>query len=171
MMRILGLLGAVATLFALLASQVSAAKPLVVENVTFDPDVTALDAELSAACGFDIFATVKGHFRSTLYFDRAGNLVRIVSHPSLRETLTSEFGNSIETSDVGVDKLSLNPDGSLLVFGTGIHLKVKGDASAIGLWRLTFDLNTGDLLSAEYHGNFDLGNDDILDYLCDRLGP
>jgi hypothetical protein len=34
---------------------------------------------------------------------------------------------------------------------------------------LTIDGATGELLSAEYHGNFDGGVEDIVPYLCSQL--
>jgi hypothetical protein len=40
---------------------------------------------------------------------------------------------------------------------------------AIGLWVLTVDGETGELLSAEYHGNLDGGIEDIVPYLCSQL--
>jgi CubicO group peptidase (beta-lactamase class C family) len=39
----------------------------------------------------------------------------------------------------------------------------------LGLWVLTIDGATGELLSAEYHGNFDGGVEDIVPYLCSQL--
>ena len=70
-----------------------------------------------------------------------------------------------------MDKISVNPDGTLLVFGTGIHLKVKGQVYAIGLWRLTFDPETGEILNQEYHGMFDVLQPEIIDAICSLLGP
>jgi hypothetical protein len=93
-----------------------------------------------------------------------------VGHPSFRQTLSSEWG-SITTDDRGVDKITENPDGTISVFGTGIHLRVKGDAYAIGLWRLVIDPDTGDLLDASYHGNFGLEEPEIVPYICSRLAP
>jgi hypothetical protein len=58
-----------------------------------------------------------------------------------------------------------------LVFGTGIHLRIKGVVYAIGLWRLVFDFDTGELLEQSYHGNFDLTNPEIDQFICDQLGP
>ena len=138
-------------------------------KAVYTPDVTVLDAELTEACGFDVFATTKGQLRFTAFFDKDGDVRAIQGHPSMATTYSSEWA-SINTADRGVDKLSLNDDGDLLVFGTGIHLKVKGQAYAIGLWRLTVDLDTGDLISEEYFGNFDQTADGIVTYLCSSLG-
>jgi hypothetical protein len=71
----------------------------------------------------------------------------------------------------GVDKITENPGGTLSIFGTGIHLRVKGEAYAIGLWRLVIDPTNEGLLDASYHGNFGLEEPEILPYICARLGP
>jgi hypothetical protein len=41
----------------------------------------------------------------------------------------------------------------------------------MGLWRLTIDPETGELLAQEYHGNFDLTAPEILGWVCERFGP
>lgn len=152
------------------AAPASAIKPEIVEDIRFDPDVTEIDPFLSEACGFDVSFSAKGRFRGTVYFNADGSFRRFVGHPSFRQTLSSEWG-SITTDDRGVDKVTENPDGTLSVFGTGIHFRVKGDAYAIGLWRLVIDLDSGELLDASYHGNFGLEEPDIVPYICDSLGP
>jgi hypothetical protein len=134
----------------------------------FSPEITVLDGDLTAECGFNVYATTKGQLRLTAFFDKDGALRGIQGHPSMATTYSSEWA-SIETADRGVDKLSLSDDGNLLIFGTGIHLKVKGQAYAIGLWRLTVDLATGDLISQEYSGNFDVDAEGIATYLCAAL--
>jgi hypothetical protein len=48
---------------------------------------------------------------------------------------------------------------------------VKGEAYAIGLWRLVIDPTNEGLLDASYHGNFGLEEPEILPYICARLGP
>ena len=152
------------------AAPAAAAKPEVVEDVRFDGTVTELDPFFSAVCGFDVFVTTKGHFRSKLFFDRDGNVTREMGFPSMQHTFTSEWG-SLETADRGVDKLTENADGTLTIFGTGIHFKEHRGAFATGLWVLIVDPVAGELLSAEYHGNFDLQADEIEDYICSRLAP
>jgi hypothetical protein len=93
-----------------------------------------------------------------------------VGHPSFRQTLSSEWG-AITTDDRGVDKITANPDGTLSIFGRGIHLRVKGKAYAIGLWRLVIDPATDALLDASYHGNFGLEQPEIGPYICAQLAP
>jgi hypothetical protein len=158
----------VAILFA--AAPASADKPLIEVDVRFDPAISELDPFLSETCGFPVTFAAKGRFRRTVYFNADGSVARFVEHPSFRQTLTSEWG-SITTDDRGVDKFTLNPDGTLSGFGTGIHLRVKGEQYAIGLWRLVIDLETGELLDASYHGNFGLEQPEIVPYICARLGP
>ena len=152
------------------ANHAAAAKPLLVERVVFDPAITEVDPFLSEACGTEVTATIAGHFVLKEFYDRDGNLVREAAYPSLRETYASEFA-TMTTMDVGLDKTVYNEDGTISIFGTGIHLKVNGGASAIGLWRLMFDPETGTLVSQEYHGNFDLVAPELLDYICGQLNP
>ena len=153
-----------------LAAPAGAAKPEVVENVRFDGTVTELDPFFTETCGFDVFVTTKGHFTFKLYFDNAGNVKRAVGHPSMAHIFTSAFG-SLETVDRGVDKITGNPDGTLRIQGTGIHFKEPGGPRATGLWILTIDPVSEELLDAEYHGHFDLKQDEIDAYICSRLRP
>jgi hypothetical protein len=153
-----------------LAAPANAGKPEIVENVRFDGSVTELDPFFTEACGFDVFVTTKGHFTFKVYFDRDGNIKRFVGHPSMAHTFSSEFG-SFDTADRGVDKISENPDGTVRIQGTGIHFKEQGGPRATGLWILTIDPETEELLDAEYHGHFDLEQDEIDAYICSRLGP
>ena|SRR5215203_3634797 len=154
---------------ALLASPAHATKPLVVEDIRFD-GTTAVDPDLSEACGFEVSVSTTGHFRGTVYFDKDGNFRLFTGRPSLSDTLTSPYA-SIETSDRGLDKTTVNSDGTVLIFGTGIHLRVKGEVYAIGLWRLTIDPETGELIDQEYHGRFDVLQPEIIEAICSLLGP
>jgi hypothetical protein len=168
MRRALALLPAFAALA--LAAPASANKPEVVESVRFDGTITELEPFLTETCGFDVFVTTKGHFTGKVYFDQDGNFKRFVGHPSMAHTFTSAFA-TLETADRGVDKFTDNPDGTVRVQGTGIHFKEHGGPRATGLWILTIDPDTGELLDAEYHGHFDLKADEIDAYICSRLGP
>ena len=168
-------LAVVLALFAAMALVTSggaqAAKPEKLYFDVFDPSVVEVDDFLSDECGTEVTFSASGHDFGQLFFLRDGG-TRLAFHPSYRETLASEFG-TIESQDVGVDKISFDDEaGTVTVFGTGIHLKVKGETYAIGLWRLTFDLATEELVGeGSYHGNFDLEQDEILDYICSVLGP
>jgi hypothetical protein len=170
MRRAASALAGVLVAIALAAAPAVADKPLIVEDVRFDPSISEIDTGLSEACGFPVTFSAKGRFRGAVYFNADGSLRRYVEHPSFRQTLTSQWG-SITTDDRGLDKVTLNQDGTLSVFGTGIHLRVKGQAHAIGLWRLVIDLDTGELLDASYHGTFELEQPEIGPYICALLGP
>jgi hypothetical protein len=146
-----------------------AAQPLIVEDVRFD-GTPALDEGLTEGCGFPVTVSTEGHFRGTVFFDNAGNFREFTGHPSMVQTFTSPYA-SIQTSDRGLDKYSLNDDGTLLIFGTGIHLRIDGEVYAIGLWRLTIDLETDELIEQEYHGNYDVLQPEIQTTLCALLGP
>ena len=156
-------------LVTLIASPAHAARPLVIEDIRFDGTPEA-DPFLSEQCGFPVSASQTGHFRGTIFYDKDGNVRLETGHPSIRTTFTSPYG-SIETSDRGLDKYSLNPNGTLLIFGTGIHLRVKGQVYAIGLWRLTVNLETDELVAQEYHGNFDVQAPQIAETVCSLLSP
>jgi len=160
---------------ALLATSVWAASavadpPEIVEDVRFDAAFTELDAFYTETCGFPVTFSAKGRFRGTVYFDADGGFRGFTGHPSFRQTLSSPWA-SITTDDRGLDKFSFDDDGTLAVFGTGIHLRIKGEVRVVGLWRLTLDPDSGELLDAEYHGSFGLENPEIDPYVCGRLGP
>ena len=152
------------------SSTAGAVKPERVEDIRWDGTVTELDMGLSAECGFTVTVSSRGHLRGTLFFNQDGSIKRFVGHPSFSSVLSSAWA-TIETADRGVDKFTENADGTLTVHGTGIHFRVKGEAYAIGLWRITFDPETGENVSAEYHGNFGLEQPDIVPFICGRLGP
>jgi hypothetical protein len=168
MKRTLALPAALAAL--ILAAPAHAAKPEVTDAFRFDGTVTELDPYFSDVCGFDVFVTTKGHFTDKVYSDNDGDFERFVGHPSMAHTFTSEFG-SLETADRGVDKITENPDGTFRIQGTGIHFKERGGPRATGLWILTFDPVAEEIVDAEYHGSFDLENQEIDAYICSRLGP
>lgn len=153
---------------AVVASPAAADPPLRWAE-TYTWDETVEDAFLTGECGFEVMASSKGRYSETYRFDKAGNLVRVDAHPSYASVLSSAYG-SLTTADRGVDKYSLDADGNLQVHGTGIHLKVKGQAYSIGLWRLTFGPE-GEVLSQEYHGNFGLTYPYIVPFICEALGP
>jgi hypothetical protein len=155
---------------AVLASPLSASAvpPERVVSEVFDADVTVVDEFLTAECGFTVTARVAGHYRETEFYNQDGSLDRVTAHPSFRSTLTSPTG-TITTADVGLDRFVENEDGTISIFGTGIHLKLKGGEKAIGLWRLTFDPATEELISEEYHGRFDVDAAGTAQAICEAL--
>jgi hypothetical protein len=121
-------------------------------------------------CEFPVIISSTGNFREAVYFNQDGSVRREVSNPSLVTTFSNPLaGTSFSSPDRGMDRVTFNPDGTVTVFGTGIHLRVKGEIQQIGLWILTFDEATGELLSAEYHGNFDGGIEEGAAYICAKL--
>ena len=104
----------------------------------------------------------------TEFYNRDGSLDRVTAHPSFRSTLTGPTG-TITTADVGLDRFVENEDGTISIFGTGIHLKIKGGEKAIGLWRLVFDPETNELVSEEYHGRFDVDAEGTVQAICAAL--
>jgi hypothetical protein len=135
----------------------------------FEADVTVVDDFLTAECGFRVTARVAGHYRETEFYNQDGSLDRVTAHPSFRSTLTGPTGTTITTADVSLDRFVENADGTLSIFGTGIHLKLKGGEKAIGLWRLTFDPAIGELISEEYHGRFDVDAEGTTQAICEAL--
>ena len=134
----------------------------------FDADVEIVDEFLTEECGFIVTARIAGHYRETVFYNKDGTVNRVTAHPSFRSTLTSPTA-TITTADVGLDRYVLNEDGTISIFGTGIHLKLKGGTKAIGLWRLVFDPATGELVSEEYHGRFDVTAEGTAQALCAAL--
>lgn len=121
-------------------------------------------------CEFPVVVSSTGAFREAVYFNQDGSERRLVSNPSLVTTYSNPLsGTSFSSPDRGMDRVTFNPDGTVTVFGTGIHLRVKGEIQQIGLWILTFDEATDELLSAEYHGNFDGGVEEGAAYICAKL--
>ena len=167
--RILISVAAVVVACAFPASQAAAVPPITVEQTVYDGS-PVLQEELSDLCGFPIVVADTGHFTGKVFFDANGDFRLFTGHPSFRSTFTSPYA-TIETSDRGLDKFSITQDGNVLVFGTGIHLKIKGVTTAVGLWRLVVDGETGELISQEYHGNFDVTQPEIVPTLCALLGP
>jgi len=144
-----------------LAGPAVADKPLI-EHIRFDNETERIPA--GELCEFDVVATMTGRLRVATFVNQDGSLRRDVENPSFVTTYTNPLtGNSVTSPDRGLDKITFNED------GTGIHFRHKGQFYAIGLWVLTIDGATGELLSAEYHGNFDGGVEDIGPYLCSQL--
>jgi hypothetical protein len=150
-----------------LAGPAAADKPLI-EHIRFDNETERIPA--GDLCEFDVLATMSGRLRVATFLNEDGSLRRVMENPSFVTTYTNPLtGNSVTSPDRGLDKITFNEDGMITIHGTGIHFRHKGQFYAIGLWVLTIDGATGELLSAEYHGNFDGGVEDIVPYLCSRL--
>jgi hypothetical protein len=138
------------------------------DTVTFDPGAIVVDDYYSEICGFPVTAQSSGHIRFTTFYNKDGSIRRLVAYPSIRSTLSSPT-ETVTTADVGMDRITFNPDGTFNIFGTGIHLKLKDGPKAIGLWRLVLDPETGQLISQEYHGRFDVTAEEIDAAVCEAL--
>lgn len=179
MIKRAGIAAAVAALAFTMGVPPAQGAPPVRETETFSFDSEpVVDEALSEACGFTVTARSKGHITTTFFFDRATDELPSVIHanPSFATVYEGENGGRVETSDRGLDKYTFLTEDQLLYFGTGIHLKIKGQAYSIGLWRLTFDVGvddqgdpTFDLQSAEYSGNFEVEYPGLLDAVCEAL--
>jgi hypothetical protein len=162
-----GVLGIVAVAFAV-ASHSAAGRPQpMIQQFRFENEIEVIPA--GALCDFPVTVASSGHFRVAVHFNKDGSVRRIMQNPSLVTTFSAN-GKSFTSPDRGLDKMTLDEDaGTVTVHGTGIHLRVKGEFVAIGLWVLTFDMVTGELLSAEYHGNFDGGIEEGAAFICSKL--
>ena len=110
---------------SLLSPAIAVPPERAVAEVYSDTDVTVEDEFLSEACGFQVTARIAGHYRETVFFNPDGSVKRVTAHPSFRSTLTSPTA-TITTADVGLDRFVENEDGTISIFATGIHLKLKG---------------------------------------------
>lgn len=119
-------LASLATALALaLASPVSAAKP---DMERIDLNDSQLDPELTAACGFDVHVVGQGHITFRVFSDASGVPVREVNNYAVRVTFSSEWG-SVSVADVGADRVTYLPDGSLIlvVIGNVQSVNIPGE--------------------------------------------
>jgi hypothetical protein len=82
--------------------------------------------QLSAFCGFDIWADVSGHFQFRVFSDNAGNPTREIDNYALRIQWYTSGDASLATVFVGPDRVTFNDDGSLDVFLTGNRESLHG---------------------------------------------
>jgi hypothetical protein len=99
----------------LVAAPVSAGKP---QMDQLNVDDLFVDTFLSEACGAEVTVHVTGHITFRLFTDRAGNPTRELNNYALAEVYSSENG-VVRAKDVGVDRITYLPDGSLLRFIIG----------------------------------------------------
>jgi hypothetical protein len=130
---LLGLTGVLALAFAGVASAVPP-QHFPVEHV--DQSFIIEDE-----CEFTVILHVEGDLRQTLFFDRDGNVTRVLNvSANFRVTLTNpETGRSIESPSSSVEHLTINPDGSAVIAVTGLqgHLIVgSGPPQAADVGRL-----------------------------------
>lgn len=109
----------------LVAGPVAAAKP-VMERVPIS-DIGIYDEFLSEACGYDIWFDAMGHITFRVWTDAEGNPIRELNNYAIRIRYYSEWG-SASTVDVGADRVTYEPDGSLTltIIGNVTSLHVPG---------------------------------------------
>src|SRR5262245_12084252 len=110
----IGLLGV--CLAALAASPAAAAKPSI-ETIPVGEFGVHLD-DLSTFCGFDVWVDVTGHIGIKVFTDRAGNTWREVDNYLFLVHYYSENA-SVDTVNVGPDRITYNADGSVELYATG----------------------------------------------------
>ena len=90
-------------------------------------DVGILDEFLTEACGFDVFVDATGHIIFRSWTDAEGNPTRDLNNFGIRLRIYSEFG-AVRTVDVGVDRVTHNPDGSItnVVIGNVQSIQIPG---------------------------------------------
>jgi hypothetical protein len=154
------------------AAPAAAGKP-VMERVNIT-DIGVRDDFLSEACGFDIWFDVLGHVIIRTFLDANGNPVREVNNFGMRVDTYSEFG-SFSSVDVGADRVTFLPDGSLILIPIGnvrsIHVPGQGQVySHVGFVKLhiTFP-EEGDPI-VELLADPGQHDDNEIDVICEVLG-
>src|SRR5688572_29976645 len=141
-----------------------AAKP---EMFTIPVDDTFV---LGECAGFSVIEHVQGTVKVSLHTDQDGNPVMELNRFRLRHTYSnSETGASLTSQDVGIDKVTINQDGSgtVAVIGIVARIVVPGEGLVFAhLGRIVFELGTGEVL-------FEAGRHDdlasLLPVLCSAL--
>ena len=84
-------------------------------------------------CAFPLHVDVVGKIVYTPRRDKQGNLIGEIYRPNLSITVTNPAnGRTVYDRDVGLDKATFNPDGSIRVLSTGLHAKVRtGDRQTV----------------------------------------
>lgn len=147
-----------------LVTSVFAATP---DMVTITVDDTFV---LGACDGFEVIEHVEGTIKVSTHFDQDGNFAMEIVRFSLRHTYSNSVtGTSLSTPDAGIDKVTLDDEGSgtVAVIGIVARIVVPGEGLVFAhLGRIVFDLNTGEaLFVAGPHE--DLG--ELLPVLCSAL--
>ena len=141
-----------------------AAKP---DMITIPVDDTLVFGECA---GFTVIEHVEGTIKASLHTDKDGNPVMELVRFRLRHTYSnSETGASLTSQDVGIDKITMNQDGSgtVAVIGIVARIVVPGEGLVFAhLGRIVFDLETGEVVfEAGRHDDFA----DLLPVLCSAL--
>ena len=154
----------------LLAAPAMAARPTM-ERVAVDD--LFVDDFLSEVCGTEVTGHVTGHITFRAFNDASGTTVRELNNYAL----TAEYRSAqatIRAKDVGVDRVTYQPDGSLInvIVGTVQSFQVPGQGRVYAdvgqtTVHITFDENG--VPSVEVIGSSGQHDDDQLDVLCEVL--
>jgi hypothetical protein len=149
----------------ILVTSVFAAKP---DSFTIPVD----DLVTVGDCGgFELMEHIEGTIRVSEHVDRDGNFVMSLSRFSLHHTyINSVTGDTLRTPDVGLDKVTVNEDGSGTVAVIGIvgRIVIPGEGLVFAhLGRIVFDLET-DAVVFEAGRHDDFG--ELFALLCEALG-
>jgi hypothetical protein len=162
---------ALATLSTLLlAAPAVAAKPTM-ERVAVDD--LFVDDFLSEVCGTEVRGHVTGHIVFRAFTDAAGATVRELNNYALTAQFISDQA-TIRAKDVGVDRVTYQPDGSIVnvIVGNVQSIQLPGlgrvysDVGQITI-HITFDENGEP--SVELLDSAGQHDDDQLDVLCEVL--
>lgn len=158
----------------LVTSPIAAAKPFT-EHLQIR-DVGLQDEFLSEACGFDVWVDAIGVITFRVWLDADENPLREVNNFGVRLRYYSEWG-SISTVDVGADRATYHPDGSvtLTVIGNVQSHQIPGQGRVYAdVGRVSFHFTFPDpeedpvvevLSVAGQHWGDQLG------IICDALAP
>lgn len=102
-------------------SPVLAAKPSS-ETIILDPS-PIVDSGL---CRFDVTVVASGRIRFSVFFDKAGNVVKEVNNFAIRVSYSAN-GKTVNVVDTGVDLVKFGADGSFTVAVTG-NIQLATDA-------------------------------------------
>jgi hypothetical protein len=141
-----------------------AAKP---EFITIPVDDTL---EFGECDGFTVIEHVQGKIKVSTHFDKDGSFAMEIARFSLRHTYSnSETGDSVRSQDVGIDKVTIDEDGSgtVAVIGIVARIVVPGEGLVFAhLGRIVFDAVSGEVVfEAGRHDDFA----DLLPALCAAL--
>jgi hypothetical protein len=172
-MRRLGVLVATAGVGALAVGAIATAGPPTHSVVPID-DVFTIPAAPLGPCAFAIQGHATGTIKTTEFFDREGNLVRVISaFPTARITFSAN-GKSISTVTPSVEHFTFNPDGTATLTITGLsgHLITGGGPpQAADVGRIVFFFESPTDMDPDLVFQAGQFNDGPFPQLCDVLAP
>ena len=151
-----------------LASSAAAVPP---EGQTIKIDET-FTIPAGEACDFPVEVRTVGKLKVADFFNQDGSLKFHAENPSLVDTISNPLnGKSLTSHDRGLDKFTVNDDGTITLLSTAIHFQqvVPGEGlvfADISLRVITFDEDFN-VISFEVKGGRVDG--DIIDYVCAAL--